>query len=392
MPCFCRHLISRPLQRCARPHRWLGLLLPLLQVAAPAGAVAPPDLGPCVHIDDDAARLACYDQQVGRAAAVALPASPAAPAAMPPGASGSAPAPAPPAAPSASPSSAEPAVAADSVPQASDSFLSRYWELDAVDKRGTFNYTGYHPNFFLPVHYMAHVNQVPYSPSRGAALGLPTYQRAEGKLQISLRTKIVQDLLLPRADLWVGYTQQSLWQVWNHAQSAPFRNTDYQPELMYMAPTPHFLRGPVLGWSWRLSQLGLLHQSNGQSGALSRSWNRSYALVGVERGDVSATLRLEKRLGGGNPSSDDNPDIVHYMGWSQLQIAWTPGLSAAALTWRPSLGGRGSVQLDWTYPLDSRQPDGLRGYVQLFHGYGETILDYNFRQTSLGIGLTIFKF
>lgn len=344
----------------------------LAWVANFATAASPPDLGACINIEADADRLACYDKQAGRAAMVALPASPAA---------------ALPADPPASSASAPQTAAA---PQ-SDSFLSRYWELDAADKRGTFNYTGYNPNFFLPLHLMRHVNQTPSSPSHGTVTDLPDYQNGEAKLQISLRTKIAQDLLLPGGDLWVGYTQQSLWQVWNHSESAPFRNTDYQPELMYLAPTPTFLRGPVLGWSWRMTQVGLLHQSNGQAGELSRSWNRAYALFGVENGDVSATWRFEYRMGK-EGQNDDNPDIVHYLGKSQIRLGWTPGLSTALLTWRPSLEGRGSVEFDWTYPFDRRKPDGLRAYVQLFYGYGETILDYNYRQASLGLGVSIFKF
>jgi len=113
----------------------------------------------------------------------------------------------------------------------------------------------------------------------------------------------------------------------------------------------------------------------------------------VEHGDVMATWRLEQRLDGFEATSkDDNPDIVHYLGRTQFRVGWTPGLSTASLTWRPSLAGRGSVQLDWTYPLSQRQSDGVRGYVQLFQGYGESILDYNFRQTSLGLGLSLIKF
>jgi phospholipase A1 len=272
-----------------------------------------------------------------------------------------------------------------------DSLMSRYWELREGDKRGTFNYTAYRPNLFQPLHLVSHVNQHPSSPTRGTANNLPSYQHGEAKFELSLRSKIAQDLLLPQADLWVGYTQVSMWQLWNHSASAPFRNTDYQPELIYVVPTPQrwsFLPG---GWRWRMWQLGVVHQSNGQADPLSRSWNRGYVAAGLEKGELQATVRYEQRLHE-SPSNDDNPDIVKYLGHFDAQLAWTPGLSEASLHWRPSFRGRGSVQLNWTYPVDRAKPDGLRWYLQLFDGYGETLTDYNFRLTSLSLGLTIFKF
>ena len=102
--------------------------------------------------------------------------------------------------------------------------------------------------------------------------------------------------------------------------------------------------------------------------------------------------RVELRTDRKWEQDNNNPDIVDYLKSNQLQFNWTPGRSVAAFTWRPSLHGKGSIKLDWSYPVFGDRPDGLRWYAQLFNGYGESLLDYNMRQTSLGLGLTIFKF
>ena len=349
-----------------------------------AHAQRPTDVQACLGLANDSERLACYDRLAGRDAMLALPTSPAAAASATQAAStgpttGIPPQPAAP--------------AGTAAPRASsDSFLSRYWELDPADKRGTFNYTAYRPNVFLPLRVMKSVNRQPSSPTRGVATGLPKYQNSETKLQLSLRTKVLEDVLLPGADLWVTYTQQSIWQTWNRGQSSPFRNTDYQPEVLYVIPMPAGLQRLPFGWTWRMSSVGLVHQSNGQADELSRSWNRAYALVGLEKDDLTLSLRVESPLAKSSDKYDDNPDIEHHLGHLQAQLNWASGRSISSLVWRPSLHGRGSVELNWSYPVYRDRPDGLRWYVQAFHGYGETLLDYNFRQTSLGMGLSIFKF
>ena len=367
--------------RCSRVAA--PLLLAALAAAMPAFAQQTPnpalpsragELADCAMIEDNAERLGCYDRLAGRPA----PAAPLVPAGR----------------------TVEAVPRAEPVgpglmgpPAPGGSFLSKYWELDDADKRGTFNFTGYRPNFLLPLHLTSRINTMPTSPSPEHSARLGEYKKIEAKLQLSLRTKLAQSVLLPGADLWFGYTQQSLWQVYNHGESAPFRNTDYEPELMYVVPGPESLRLLPFGWQWRYGMAALAHQSNGQSVPLSRSWNRVYAGAGFERDDMTVTLRLNRRLHE-DAGDDDNPDLTNYRGRGDVSLNWTPGRATASLLWRTNFRDfkRGALQFDWTYPVEPESPRALRWYVQLFSGYGETLLDYNFKQTSLGVGLTLFEF
>jgi phospholipase A1/A2 len=313
-----------------------------------------------------------------------------------------APAPAEPTAQQAPPNAAPPSTTAlapsgtpladTAAPAAPSSLLSKYWELDAADKRGIFNFVGYKPNYVLPLHVTSRINRAPQSPTQ-AAVALPDYRRDEAKFELSLRTKLAQDLLLPGADLWVGFTQLTLWQIFNGTDSKPFRNTDYEPDVMAILPTPKAWRELPLGWQWRYTQFGLAHQSNGQSDPLSRSWNRVYVAGGFERGDWSLTARFNQRLNE-DRETDNNPDLVTYRGRGEFQLTWAHGLQTASLLYRTTLTGLkyGAVQFEWSYPVSGDQPNGLRWFVQAFRGYGETLTDYNFRQTSFGVGVTFLQF
>ncbi len=351
---------------------------------AQAQTDAPTSLEQCALIGAATDRLNCYDTLAGRALAPAGPAS-------------QQPLSGEEAAAASSPSSLSPAggplqqTPAPS-PTPTSSLLSRFWELDAADKRGVFNFVGYQPNYVLPVHIKSRINRAPQSPTQ-AAVNAPYNRREEAKFQLSLRAKLMQDVGFAGADLWGAFTMQTMWQAYNQAESRPFRNTDYQPELIYVVPTAQRYRLLPLGWQWRFTQIGLAHQSNGQSDPLSRSWNRVYLGAGFERGNWSFTTRVHQRLRE-RDDKDDNPDLLDFRGRTELTLGWASGLHTASVQHRTTLraGNRGSTSLEWTYPVYRDQPNGLRWYLQLFTGYGETLTDYNFRQTSLGAGVSFLQF
>jgi phospholipase A1 len=197
----------------------------------------------------------------------------------------------------------------------------------------------------------------------------------------------------PRRDsLWFGYTQQSYWQVFSGAISRPFRSTDHEPEFVYVYPSTLDLPA---GWRLRYTGLGLVHQSNGQSLPLSRSWNRVYLMAGAEQ---AARYTLQARIWKRIPedaASDDNPGISDYIGRAELTAAWNVNAgNTLALTLRHSLRStdKGSARLEWLETVASKSPSALgklRFHVQLFNGYGDSLLDYNRRRTLLGVGLSL---
>lgn len=274
--------------------------------------------------------------------------------------------------------------------------LSRFWELERDSACDTFGIRGYRP-ITLAWTVGDPVNTLPASPAAGRTAAAPTAWRpAEMRIQLSVRTKIAQGLLTQgeptrRDSLWFGYTSQSHWQLFNAPLSRPFRNTDHEPELIYVYPLDMTWPG---GWRQRVAGLALVHQSNGQSLPLSRSWNRVYAMAAFERsGGWQLQARLWRRLSE-KPAQDDNPDISDRIGRAELSTLWqaTPQHQVGVTLRHPlSSASGGSVRLEWFWHLGA-PTSGLRLHTALFHGYGDSLLDYNRRRTTLSLGLSLVEF
>jgi len=339
-----------------------GILLALLGAGLPGQAQAASIAGweGCSSIPADVERLACYDRISGRAQPEAAPPPPAATQPEAP-------------AVTVQPAPAEPQLL---------STLSRHWELDDEAKQGAFLFRPHRPNYFLPIKYSNSPNSTPFQDSFiQPDLGLDP---VEAELQLSFKIKGMEGVFgHDNADLWFGYTITSFWQAYNSTISSPFRETNYEPEAILVYRTNY----EIAGFRGRFLNLGMVHQSNGRGEGLSRNWNRVYAQFGFERDNLALLIRPWYRIPE-DADDDDNPDIEDYLGHGDLQAVYRNGRNAYSLLLRNNFkrtDNHGALKLNWSFPLYGR----LKGYVQYFNGYGESLIDYNHKQQSFGIGVSL---
>ncbi|MBN0437925.1 phospholipase A, partial [Pseudomonas aeruginosa] len=116
----------------------------------------------------------------------------------------------------------------------------------------------------------------------------------------------------------------------------------------------------------------------GRSDPTSRSWNRLYARLMAQNGNWLVEVKPWYVVG----NTDDNPDITKYMGYYRLKVGYQLGeaiLSAQGqYNWNTGYGG---AELGVSYPVTKH----VRAYTQIYSGYGESLIDYNFNQTRVGV-------
>lgn len=191
----------------------------------------------------------------------------------------------------------------------------------------------------------------------------------------------------PLSNLYFGYTQTSMWDL--GGQSKPFRDSSYRPSL--------FWQGTTLGDGMKpdIMRAGFEHESNGKDGFNSRSINTFFVQP------AWITQLSDGQLFGISPKiyayqdKTDNPDIQRFRGYSDWNIGYGRTDGVILLTQlRSGTAGHGSVQIEMSYPL--RKPLFARGggfvFLQLFNGYGETLLDYNrSSSTQVRLGFAIVR-
>ncbi len=264
---------------------------------------------------------------------------------------------------------------------------------DALDKRmkaeqwdayAPFTLIPHHSNYLLPVSYVDGI-----APILIRDADIAPSDNIEAKFQLSLKTPLWSKIYKDNGYLFFAFTQQAYWQAYNSAVSSPFRETNYEPELILLFP--HYAN--VEEAASRIIALSLSHQSNGRAGEFSRSWNRLKLSWVTSIGNVFINFepyyrfkeqRKEIPL---DPDGDDNPDIGKYMGWFELSAAYKQENATWRMMVRNNLrsDNKGAVRLSYSVPFNRH----IRFYAELFNGYGESLIDYNRSVTRFGVGFEL---
>lgn len=257
------------------------------------------------------------------------------------------------------------------------------WELDDEHHKGFFLVTPYKPVYVTAGRRSNNPNRQPQSENPLYSQTENTnYNHYEAKFQFSLKTKVARKLFWGNGDLWVAYTQKAHWQVYNKELSRPFRELNYEPEIILDFATHYKL----FGLNGRMAGIAMNHQSNGRTLPLSRSWNRIVFHAGFENKNWQVMLRPWIRL---HDDDDENPAIADYTGRGEAVVVYNLKRHQFSAVGTHSLqfsnGGRGSIQLNWVFPVI----DNFRMQLQFFDGYGETLQDYNHHQTTIGICVSL---
>ncbi len=240
-------------------------------------------------------------------------------------------------------------------------------------------------NYILPATVTSDIHRDPY---RDTTDWINDLEDTEAKLQLSIKVPLnTSDLFIEDDKLYFGFTLKSWWQVYSDNISKPFRETNYQPEIFYTTPL-----ALSVGQTNSAFMIGLEHESNGRSLGLSRSWNRLYFNWLFEYQDFALSFKPwyripeSRKTGPLDATGDDNPDIYKFMGYFELGLAYQWDKYEFHMIGHQNFStNRGGAQLGVTFPISGR----LRGYLQYFGGYGESLIDYNHSQHRIGIGIAL---
>jgi outer membrane phospholipase A len=188
-----------------------------------------------------------------------------------------------------------------------------------------------------------------------------------------------------------GYTQTSFWDL--GSDSLPFQDTSYMPELFYLSRNSAWRPFGADALFW---QGGLHHESNGKSGAESRSTNTLYLtpVLVYYRPESGRGLALIPRVQYYFDNSESsNPDIEDYRGYVELDVLFGQSRGLIVRTNLRAASEGPSFQVGATYPLSRSWFQNAQLYVmaEYTNALGESILHYRERNEAVRVGIAFYR-
>ncbi len=253
-----------------------------------------------------------------------------------------------------------------------------------------FSVSPHKQNYILLYSHNTAPNTTPYQNGAESAV-----DHDEITFQVSLKFPLGSFRLgAKKTYILAAYTAQSFWQAYNKTLSSPFRETNHEPEVFAVYPLDLDL--PAVRRAYLMA--GFVHQSNGRSQPLSRSWNRLYVDFVVEGDNFKISLKPwyripeEDKVYLGASEGDDNPDINEYLGYGEFSGAFKLADHTLSFMLRNNLDfhdNKGAIKLGWSFKIPYIEADNLRGYIHYFNGYGESLIDYNAAVERIGVGFML---
>lgn len=258
--------------------------------------------------------------------------------------------------------------------------LSKRYLSEVLTEKNPFVITPHRLNYAIFGHYISDVNQEPFE------LQNPDtplhYENNELQFQVSFKFPIAKKVIYDTFDIYAAYTNRSFWQFFDDKDSIPFRETNHEPEVWaeFHANLNFF------DFNLHKVLIGLNHQSNGQSGLLSRGWNRVFVQGLLQRPEGYLGFKTWQRFEE-DDEFDNSFDYAKYLGDYEIELGYRFNQHTLGMTLRNRyvVNPYGSIQLDYTYPLTKK----IKGYVQWFNGYGDSLIDMDHHHNKIGIGVVL---
>jgi len=260
-----------------------------------------------------------------------------------------------------------------------ENYLRDRLSKQMIANKNHFSLMPYKKNYIIYSQLFAGMNEVPYN------LAFPDetyhFKDSEIQLQVSLMVPLWLDMFGSPLSVYGAYTNRSFWQFFDIDDSQPFRETNHEPEL-WLSYFYDLYWGDL---NAEMAWVGFVHQSNGQFTNLSRGWNRVYLDLYFNYRALSFSFRPWISMTDG--AAEDNYDYEKYIGSGELNAVYRWNHMDFGAIYKYSYDGfsYGSIMFDADIPLSNY----VSAYVRYFHGYGESLIDYNYRSKTLSAGIVL---